>query len=111
MAKACASQGAPKTEAPSSPRGIGATAAAARLRASGRLKVAFPGVDRDHEARIRLLAPELRPGEADRIKPLRALALPMRIRIREHEDPVHALDEAALAAGAARQPGLSRRQQ
>src|SRR3954454_17420353 len=104
MAKACASQGAPKTGAPSSPRGIGATAAAARLRASGRLKVAFPGVDRDHEGRVRLLAPKLGSGEGHGVEPLRRLPLAVRVRVREDEDAVHALDEAALAVGIARQP-------
>src|SRR5215207_10028632 len=109
MAKACASQGAENTGAPSSPRGIGATPAAARLSPSGRLKIALPGVDRDDERRVGLLAPQLRPGEAHGIEPLRVLALPGRSRIREDMGAMDTFDETALAAGVARQPRVAGR--
>src|SRR3954451_11960804 len=99
MAKACAPQGSRKTGARSSPRGIGATSAAARIASSGRLKVAFPGVDGDDEVGIRLLAPKLPAAEPHRVEPLRRLALAVGVRIRKHVDAVEPFDHPLLIAG------------
>src|SRR3712207_1953013 len=109
MAKACASNGAEKTGAPSSLRGIGATEAAAPASPSGRLKLALQSVGRDRGVRNRRVAPQLPSRETHGVEPLRALALSRRVRIWKDVGAVHPLDDAAFAAPIARQARVAGR--
>ena len=109
-AKACACQGSANTGEPSGSRGIGAAASAAARRSSGRLKIALPGIDADGERRVAPLAPELGPGEAHRVEPLRFLARPRARSLRRRRGRRgSARPRRRLSAGVAGQAGMADR--
>src|SRR3954447_774487 len=83
-------------------RGRGATPSSALANASGRLKVALPGINRHHNGRIGLWSPQLLTREGDRVEPLWTLATTVRVGVRGHEHAPDRLDDALLAA---RTPG------
>src|SRR2546426_5029391 len=76
---------------------------------SGRLEVALPEVDVDRRARLGRPAPQLAGVEADAVERVGLLALSVSVGVRKDEGPVHAGDDAGLAARVAGQPRVSHR--
>src|SRR2546426_1839111 len=76
---------------------------------SGRLEVALPEVEVDRRARLGRAAPQLGGVEANAVERVGLLALPMGVGVREYIGPVHAVDDAVLAARVAGQPSMSHR--
>src|SRR5690606_29827110 len=91
-AKASACQGSAKTGS-SMPGG-----------SSRWLKIALPGVDRDGQRRVGVVAPYLAAVKDDGVDPLRILAFAMRVGVGEDVPLAHRLDHAVPAARITRQP-------
>src|SRR2546426_6885225 len=76
---------------------------------SGRLEIALPEVDVDRRARLGRAAPQLGGVEANAVERVGLLALRVGVGVREYIGPVHAVDDAVLAARVAGQPRMSHR--
>src|SRR5882762_5645217 len=99
IAKACASHGALNT-GPASSRG---SAGRARRSASGGVEMVIPEIEVHAVARRSGGPPQLARREAHAVAMLGLLVARHRVRVREDEDAVIALDDAALAARVTRQ--------
>src|SRR5690606_4351161 len=98
-------QRAGRARARSDRRNPSLTDAGRRSGAASRLfQIGLPGVDRDLQRRVGVIAPQFAPVEPYAIQPLRVLAGAERIAVGKNVETDHALDRADTAAHVARQP-------
>src|SRR5467141_5348396 len=78
-------------------------------RALSRLQIRLPGLDRNLDGRIGVLAPEFAPVENHGVEPVRVLTLAVRDRVRKHVATPDAFDDPGMSTGIARQAGMAGR--
>src|ERR1035437_3617001 len=76
---------------------------------SGALQIGFPGIDRNLQAGIGCLAPQLAAVERRGVEPLRIFASTSGVAVGKDMTAQHAFDDADMPAHIARQPRMGRR--